>query len=107
MSTTYTIEAGKRWRHAILVRLCELELRFTEIPNGRKSTFVVHLRNKKDEEAADLLEQQIADTLAERHLASARRKAKQQAAEDAQKLATINFFRRLSFRKPLTVLPAR
>jgi hypothetical protein len=106
MATTYTIEAGRHWRHVILVRLHELELRFTEIPNGRKSTFVVHLRNERDEEAADVLQQQITDTLAERHLASARRKAKQQAAEEAQKLATKNFFRKLTFRKPLTALPA-
>lgn len=105
MSTTYTIEAGKYWRHEILVRLHELELRFTEIPNGRKSTFVIHLRNRRDEEAADLLQQQITDTLAERHLAAAKRKAKKKAEEEAQKLATTNFFRKLTFRKPLTALP--
>lgn len=105
MSTTYTLEVGKHWRHAIIVRLHELNLRFSEVPNGRKSTIIVHLRNQQDEDAADLLEQQIADTLAERHLARARRKAKKQAAEEAQKLANTNFFRKLTFRKPLTELP--
>lgn len=104
---TIDFEAGKLWRNAILVRLAQLELKVTEIPLSRtKSTYVISYHTAEEARRVNLFLEQVEDTLQERAAEKAARRRKQKAKEDAEKLASINFFRKVTFRKPLDKLPA-
>lgn len=100
---TETIVAGRLWRNSIIVRMNELELPYTEAPNGNKSSFIIRVNTPRDLKAFKILNNQIIDTIAERQAMAEQR----QAAQDASDLATLNLFRKLTFRKPLKTLPRK
>jgi hypothetical protein len=104
MATT-EITAGRRWRKSILLRLAKDEIRFTEVPiSHTKSTFVLSYRNTVEKKAVDQLLRDVQATMEERE---AERRFKEQWTKDEEarvKLARLNFFRRLTFRKPLAKL---
>lgn len=102
---TYTFEAGSNWHHAIRVRMNELYLDYDEFKQWGKSTFVIHMWSDADYDNVELLVAQIQETQKQRAQARTARKAAAKAAEEAKKLAKENFFRKITFRKPLTQLP--
>lgn len=97
---TQTFTAGAAVRHRMRVWIAELDLDAQEFKTGIRSEFVVRIRNEDDVLGVAALEDKIADVLADR----LRRAMLIKAEEDAAKLKKVNFWRKATFRKPLTRL---
>lgn len=97
---TQTFTAGAAVRHRMRVWIAELDLDAQEIKGRLRSEFVVRIHNEDDELGVAALEDKIVDVLANR----LRREMLIKAAEDAAKLKKVNFWRKATFRKPLTRL---
>lgn len=105
---TYTFTATSNWNHAIRVRLAELDLEYDEFKQWGKSTYVLRMWDDQDFDNVVLLVAEIKVTMRERAQKRAVRRAREKAAEkakaEAKALAKENFFRKITFRKPLTKL---
>ena len=97
---TQTITAGAAVRRFMRVWLAELGLEAEEFKGVFESSFVVKIRTTQDRDAYRALEDHIADIQARR----LQRELRVKAAEDAAKLKKVNFWRKATFRKPLTRL---
>lgn len=100
MTNTYTFTAGAAVRRHMRVWIAELQLDAKEFKGTFESSFVVTTRTERDEEAVAALEEHVNDIIARRVL----RELREQQAEDAKKLKKVNFWRKATFRKPLSRL---
>lgn len=101
MAKTHTFTAGAAVRRHMRAWIAELQLDAEEFKGVFDSTFVVKTYTARDERAVEILSDHVNDIIAARVL----RELREKAIEDAKELKKKNFWRALTFRKPLVRLP--
>lgn len=100
-----TFTAGALRAKSMRVTLMQLELPFSEVSGFLETTFIVYLRTAQHRINAEMVRHWIIREQREAQWEAFAAKRAELKKINAKKLKKVNFWRRVTFRKPLDRLP--